>query len=704
MSFLRCLAILGLVVFAFNFKLAKPLKASEFEDTASLNMYGMPGEIDLPSAKNVPDGQFSVSSTAFGGTIRVNLSFQIFENLTGAFRYARIPSASGDHNGYYWDRSFDFHYLAFKEKPFFPSVALGARDFIGTGLYSGEYIVATKSIGYRTKISGGLGWGRLAGKNSFNNVLGFGNRKGRKFGKGGTFHVDHFFSGDNSPFFSISYKVNEKLQFISELSSDNYLHETSSIKGFTRRSDINLGVKYIVDPSFTVIATLVHGDAIGLTVNMGINPKNSPYNSGTEPAPMPILKKKYRFLGPNLDNKILNESKRLLELDGIELKKMTFFGSIAEIDIINRKYSNVSQMIGRTVRILSLTTPPNIKEFKINIIDFKSNFFVSEIVVKRDIFVNNELQFNGPEKLWEYVLISNSEKKFFYDDANRTERLSWSLYPYLDTSLFDPHDPIRFTVGAELLAKYKFLPSTSISGSLRQPVAGTLDDIKRGPKTGLPNVRSDFMYYHRDIASNLFVNYLTLDQYLKPAPNVYALVNIGFLELMHAGVRAEVIWKNNKKPYGFGLDIAQVQKRDTNARFKLKNEHFNTYLASIYYDLQNDWIIKVDGGRYLAGDFGSTISIKRTFNNGWEFGAYATLTDVPFDKWGEGSFDKGIIIKAPLNWFTGKKSRSYANAIVKPITGDGGAKLHLSDEKYLYDQISGYSRKNILDNFTRVYR
>ena len=276
------------------------------------------------------------------------------------------------------------------------------------------------------------------------------------------------------------------------------------------------------------------------------------------------------------------------------------------------------------------------------------------------------------------------------------ERLSWSLYPYFDTSLFDPDDPIRFTVGAELLAKYKFLPLTSISGSLRQPIAGTLDDIKRGPKGGLPNVRSDFMYYHRDISSNLFINYLTLDQYFKPSPNLYALVNIGFLELMHAGVRAEVIWKNNTKPYGFGLDIAQVQKRDTFGGFKLKNEHFNTYLASMYYDLPNDWIIKVDGGKYLAGDFGSTISIERTFNNGWEIGAFATLTDVPFSTWGEGSFDKGITIKAPINWFTGKKSRSYANAIIRPITGDGGAKLNLSKEKYLYYKVSEYSKKIFL--------
>ena len=106
----------------------------------------------------------------------------------------------------------------------------------------------------------------------------------------------------------------------------------------------------------------------------------------------------------------------------------------------------------------------------------------------------------------------------------------------------------------------------------------------------------------------------------------------------------------------------------------------------------------------MAGDFGSTISIKRTFNNGWEFGAYATLTDVPFSTWGEGSFDKGLTIKAPMNWFTGKKSKAYASATIKPITGDGGAKLYLSKDKYLYNTVSEYSRKNILDNWARVFR
>ena len=317
-----CLAFSSFVILAFDFQLAKSLKANEFEDTASLNMYGMPGELDLPSAKNLPDGQFSVSSSMFGGTIRVNLSFQIFENLTGAFRYARIPG--GNYNGYTWDRSFDLHYLLHREKSSFPAIAIGLRDFIGTGIYTGEYIVASKSFGSKLNLSTGIGWGRLAGKNSFNNFFGSKSRQGLDLGRGGTFHFSHFFTGDNSPFFSVSYKVNNKLEFISELSSDSYRHETSYTKGFTRRSDINLGIKYIVDPTFTVMATYMYGDTLGLTVNMGINPEIV-LITVVPSLHRCLFLKKYRFQEPKLEKDILAESQRLMGLDGINLKTMTLY-------------------------------------------------------------------------------------------------------------------------------------------------------------------------------------------------------------------------------------------------------------------------------------------------------------------------------------------------------------------------------------------
>ena len=126
----------------------------------------------------------------------------------------------------------------------------------------------------------------------------------------------------------------------------------------------------------------MHG-TVGLTVNLGINPRNSPYQSGTEPAPMPILQTKYRSQDPKSEKDILTESRRLMALEGIELRELKLFQNHVEVGIVNRRYLNVSQMIGRVARILSLTTPSIAKEFQINIIDFKSNLVVSEITINR---------------------------------------------------------------------------------------------------------------------------------------------------------------------------------------------------------------------------------------------------------------------------------------------------------------------------------
>ena len=79
-----------------------------FETPNKLNTYGMPGTIDNPSAEVFPEGQFSVSSSIFGGTIRTNLSFQVTNNITLSFRYARIPQIGTKYGGYTWDRSLTF--------------------------------------------------------------------------------------------------------------------------------------------------------------------------------------------------------------------------------------------------------------------------------------------------------------------------------------------------------------------------------------------------------------------------------------------------------------------------------------------------------------------------------------------------------------------------------------------------------------------
>ena len=60
----------------------------------------------------------------------------------------------------------------FEEGKYLPAISIGLRDFIGTGWYSSEYIVGTKSIGH-LELTAGIGFGRLAQRDPFANPLSF---------------------------------------------------------------------------------------------------------------------------------------------------------------------------------------------------------------------------------------------------------------------------------------------------------------------------------------------------------------------------------------------------------------------------------------------------------------------------------------------------------------------------------------------------
>ena len=56
-------------------------------------------------------------------------------------------------------------------------------------------------------------------------------------------------------------------------------------------------------------------------------------------------------------------------------------------------------------------------------------------------------------------------------------------------------------------------------------------------------------------------------------------------------------------------------------------------------------------------------------------GLWATRTNVSAEDFGEGSFDKGLFFKIPLNGFLSSSSRSSYATRVRPIQRDGGQYL-----------------------------
>jgi len=86
--------------------------------------------------------------------------------------------------------------------------------------------------------------------------------------------------------------------------------------------------------------------------------------------------------------------------------------------------------------------------------------------------------------------------------------------------------------------------------------------------------------------------------------------------------------------------------------------------------------VKLSVGRYLAGDLGATLDLGKTFDNGVSIGAWVTRTNVSAERFGEGSYDKGLYLRIPFDVMTTTRSGSVANLAYNPLIRDGGARLN----------------------------
>jgi hypothetical protein len=112
---------------------------------------------------------------------------------------------------------------------------------------------------------------------------------------------------------------------------------------------------------------------------------------------------------------------------------------------------------------------------------------------------------------------------------------------------------------------------------------------------------------------------------------------------------------------------------------------------------------QLDLGRYLAGDWGGTLTLARDFDNGWRVGAFATLTEVGFDSFGQGDFDRGLMLSIPVGWANGSgPGRETADLTLRPGLGDGGARLAVDDR--LYGALSPASAARLASGWAEVWR
>lgn len=677
-----------------------------------LNHYGVTGALDTPTADTHFDGAITGTIAKMGGLTRTTLSFQVLPRVQGSFRYAKFADLDLGRFTDYYDRSFDLSVQVLKERRYLPALKIGLQDFLGTGIMSGEYVVASKHVVPSVKLSAGLGWGRLASTNDIGSP--FGDRENIEVGEGGDFNAGTWFRGPAAPFASVMWQASPKLTLMAEYSSDAYITETgrrpsgNTSRILDRSSDVSFGANYRYSDSIGLGLSYMYGAEIGLNLNFTVNPKRYPNGGTLEKAPPPVKVRPPRAADPEewstqwsrqADGaQILraNVAKALAE-ENLALVAMDVMPDRAVVSFVNPRYQHEPQAMGRVARVLSRLMPASVEVFELQPV--VSGVPVTRMVMRRSDLERYEHQPEGGNAIAAaatFAPVRPLDGDDLLEDAYPA--FTWGLGLYRRLSYFDPDSPLRGQLGLQLSGKYEVLPGLAIQGGVRQRLIGNLSERDNRPDRFLPAVRTEGPAYNRE-ANGVVLDSLTASYHFTPGRDLYGRATLGYFERMYGGLSAEILWSPANSRFALGAEATYARKRDFDQGFGFQDYSTVTGFVSGYADLGGGFTAQVDVGRYLAEDVGATLTLGREFANGWRIAAFATKTDVSAEEFGPGSFDKGIIVDVPIGWFTGTMSRSDFRTTLRTFQRNGGARVDVDDR--LYETVRDYRRSSLAPQWER---
>jgi hypothetical protein len=217
----------------------------------SANVWGETGLLQTPSARTMPAGTGAITVGWFNPYTNVNLFFSPLDELEFIIRYTNmnnvVYTASGGTQTNK-DKSVGLKLQVIKENYYMPSVAVGVRDALGTGLFSGEYVVANKRH-QNFDFSLGMGWGQLGTRNNVTNpfVTAFGqNFATRNVGtsnQGGT-STGGFFHGTAALFGGVQYHTPWKNLVLKLEADGNNYQQLPYGETLPNKSVFNYGATY----------------------------------------------------------------------------------------------------------------------------------------------------------------------------------------------------------------------------------------------------------------------------------------------------------------------------------------------------------------------------------------------------------------------------------------------------------------------------
>ena len=653
--------------------------------------FGNLGIIKVPSARFSPDATL-ITTLSFDEVADIyNISYQATPWAEATFRYSvfnpRELANSFDKNR---DRSYEVKLRLLREQRSLPQVAIGVRDILGTGVWEGEYIVASKLLG-PFDVSLGLGWGRLGGRGGINNPLGifdesFNDRPAGNTGGefGGESRGASFFRGDVGFFGGVSYQMARKpVKFLLEYSADNYVREVR-LGTLANPSPINVGVEWQALPNISVSLSWLRGDSIGFNLSTKLDTKTNPRKKANARFYSSTEGRSLSKAPENLD--LSSWYDRLLydyERSGLRLHSATLKPGArsARVEISNDTYALSGDAVQRALSLAEVHLPARVSTLDVLL---RENGYIAPTLeyklnrITLDSWLLNKAQVRSKSVAQESSSrLRILEGRIDPKPSNRTDygypKLSFGADLATKVQLMDPDAPLAGQIYAKLSARASLAANLDVWAVYAQDIYNDFT-TDRVSNSRIQRVRSDVNRYLTEGQSGLDQLYV---EYRKSAsPSLHYRAYAGVLEAMYGGAGLEVLYAPYKSRLAVGATVNVLRQRGFEKNFefldyKTVTGYLSLYYATPFYNVD----AAVHAGRYLGKDRGYTFEARRTFDSGFSLGGFFTRTNVSDEDFGEGSFDKGLFFRIPFNGLLPGNTRSTYTTILRPLERDGGRRL-----------------------------
>lgn len=638
--------------------------------------WGDVGLLQTATARMRPAGAFSITYSRAQPYSRGNVFFQPFDWMEAGFRYTDVSNRlygpvdfSGTQS--YKDKSIDVKFRLWTESAYVPQIAVGLRDIGGTGLFSGEYVVASKRT-HDFDWSLGLGWGYVGGRGNLRNPLSvfseaFDTRQSAT-GPGGQLGTKSYFRGPASMFGGVQYQTPwDRLLIKAEYDGNNYQNEPQG-NNQRQSSPFNLGVVYRAASWADLTLGVQRGNTVMLSLSLHSQLNRLTQPKLLDPAPIPVA-----LVRPTAQPDWALTTRDLERQTSWQVSRVERRDNEVQVVVDDPNATYWRSRVDRIASVLHRDAPADVDLFSIRYRSRGAD--VAEHVVDRTAWVNARTQPVPPAEQRETIVAQPPREKSGTVVATSSQpAFEQGVSLHLDHAFGTPDAPFLWRLSARQNARLNLTQDTWVQSLVTLALIDNYDQLRHQFPSALPQVRTLIRDYVK--TSPLNIPNLQITHMGRFDESNFYSVYAGYLETMFGGVGAEWLYRPFASRLALGVDVNAVRQRDFAQHFEFRDYKTVTGHATLYWDTGWENVqARLSAGRYLAGDIGATLNLERVFRNGVSMGAWATKTNVSAAQFGEGSFDKGIYLRLPFDAMFVRSTGTVGSFVWRPIMRDGGAML-----------------------------